>query len=105
VQIPNPKGILLPGMYVDVRFVIKADKPPLVIPANTLVIRADGPQVALVQANHHIHYQKIELGRDYGDHVEVTAGLGDRAQLVVNPSDDVREGVSVRVLPPVGDTR
>ena len=103
VQIPNSKGMLLPGMYVDVRFVIKADKPPLVIPANTLVIRSDGPQVAIVQSNHRIHYQKIELGRDYGDHVEVTAGLGDRAQLVVNPSDDVREGVSVRVLPPVGD--
>lgn len=103
VQIPNSKGMLLPGMYVDVRFVIKADKPPLVIPANTLVIRSDGPQVAIVQSNHCIHYQKIELGRDYGDHVEVTAGLGDRAQLVVNPSDDVREGVSVRVLPPVGD--
>jgi RND family efflux transporter MFP subunit len=103
VQIPNPRGSLLPGMYVDVRFVIKADKPPLVIPANTLVIRSDGPQVAVVQSNHRIHYQKIELGRDYGDHVEVTAGLGDRAQLVVNPSDDVREGVLVRVLPPVDD--
>jgi RND family efflux transporter MFP subunit len=104
VQIPNPKSALLPGMYVQVRFVITATNPLLVIPANTLVIRSDGPQVAVVRADHRIHYQKIELARDFGDHVEVTAGLGDHAQLVVNPSDDIREGVSVRVLPPVVDT-
>jgi RND family efflux transporter MFP subunit len=91
VQIPNPKSVLLPGMYVQVKFEITATTPTLVIPANTLVIRTDGPQVAVVQANHRIHYQKIELGRD-------------RTQLVVNPSDDVREGVSVRVLAPVSDT-
>jgi RND family efflux transporter MFP subunit len=104
VQIPNPQGTLLPGMYVQVRFVITATSPAIVIPANTLVIRSDGPQVAVVQPDHRIHYQKIELGRDFGDHVEVTAGLSDNVQVVINPSDDVREGVTVRVLPPIGDT-
>jgi RND family efflux transporter MFP subunit len=104
VQIPNPKRVLLPGMYVEVRFAITNATPPLVVPANTLVIRSDGPQVVVVRANHTVHYQKIELGRDFGDRVEVVAGLDGDAQLVVNPSDDVREGVEVRVLPPVVDT-
>jgi RND family efflux transporter MFP subunit len=103
VQIPNPKGILLPGMYVQVRFTITSANPALVIPANTLVIRSDGPQVAVVQDDNRIHYQKIELGRDFGDHLEVTAGLDEHARLVINPSDDVREGIAVRVLAPVGD--
>jgi hypothetical protein len=92
-------------MYVQARFAITSTTPPLVIPANTLVIRSDGPQVAVVQADHKVHYQKIELGRDFGDHVEVTAGLDDNQQLVVNPSDDIREGIAVRVLPPLGDTK
>jgi RND family efflux transporter MFP subunit len=105
VQIPNPKGVLLPGMYVQVRFAITNAAPPLVIPANTLVIRSDGPQVALVRPDHTVHYQKVELGRDFGDQVEVTAGLDSDAQLVVNPSDEIREGVEVRVLPAVGDTK
>jgi len=103
VQIPNPKGVLLPGMYVEVRFAVTDSSPPLIIPANTLVIRTDGPQVALVRPNHTIHYQKIELGRDYGDRVEVVGGLDGDAKLVVNPTDDIREGVEVRVLPPVSD--
>jgi RND family efflux transporter MFP subunit len=105
VQIPNPKGILLPGMYVEVRFAVTDSVPPLIVPANTLVIRTDGPQVAIVRANHSVHYQKIQLGRDYGDRVEVVGGLDSDAQLVVNPSDDIREGVQVRVLPLVTDTK
>jgi RND family efflux transporter MFP subunit len=103
VQIPNPKGVLLPGMYVEVRFAVTDSSPPLIIPANTLVIRTDGPQVALVRPNNTVHYQKIELGRDYGDRVEVVDGLDGDAKLVVNPTDDIREGVEVRVLPPVSD--
>jgi RND family efflux transporter MFP subunit len=104
VQIPNPKGVLLPGMYVEVRFAVTDSNPPLIIPANTLVIRTDGPQVALVRPNNTVHYQKIELGRDYGDRVEVVGGLDGDAKLIVNPTDDIREGVEVRVLPPVADT-
>jgi RND family efflux transporter MFP subunit len=103
VQIPNPKGLLLPGMYVEVRFAVTDSTPPLIIPANTLVIRTDGPQVAVVRPNNTIHYQKIELGRDFGDRVEVVGGLDAGAKLVVNPTDDIREDVEVRVLPPVAD--
>lgn len=103
VQIPNPKGVLLPGMYVEVRFAVTDSTPPLIVPANTLVIRTDGPQVALVRPNNTVHYQKIELGRDYGDRVEVVGGLDGDAKLIVNPTDDIREGVEVRVLPPVTD--
>jgi multidrug efflux pump subunit AcrA (membrane-fusion protein) len=90
---------------VEVRFAVTDSVPPLIIPANTLVIRTDGPQVAVVRANHTVHYQKLQLGRDYGDRVEVVGGLDSDAQLVVNPSDDIREGVQVRVLPPVTDTK
>ena len=103
VQIPNPKGVLLPGMYVEVRFAVTDSAPPLIVPANTLVIRTDGPQVALVRPNNTVHYQKIELGRDYGDRVEVVGGLDGDAKLVVNPTDDIREGVEVRILPAVAD--
>jgi len=105
VQIPNPKGVLLPGMYVEVRFAVTDSTPPLIIPANTLVVRTDGPQVAVVQSNHTVHYQKVQLGRDFGDRVEVVGGLDADAQLVVNPSDDIREGVQVKVLPLVTDTK
>jgi RND family efflux transporter MFP subunit len=105
IQIFNPKRILLPGMYAEVRFQIKTGGQTLILPANALVVRTEGAQAAVVRSDNTIHYQKIELGRDFGNQVEVTGGLEDGARVVVNPSDDIREGVTVSVLPPIGDEK
>jgi multidrug efflux pump subunit AcrA (membrane-fusion protein) len=61
------------------------------IPGDTLVVRTDGPQVAVVQPDNTIHYQRIQLGRDYGDRIEVVSGLEAGQTIVVNPSDAVQE--------------
>jgi multidrug efflux pump subunit AcrA (membrane-fusion protein) len=45
-----------------------------------------------------IHFQRIELGRDYGDRLEVSAGLELGQRVVVNPGDTVREGVKVKTV-------
>lgn len=103
IQIPNKNGVLFPGMYVQVRFQVTSTTPPILVPANALVVRSEGPQVAVVQPNNTIHYQKLELARDFGNQVEVVSGLNDGDQVVVNPSDEIREGVTVRVLKPIGD--
>ena len=42
-----------------------------------------------------IHFTRIQLGRDFGDRLEVLSGLEEGQQLAVNPSDEVREGVKV----------
>jgi len=105
VQIVNPKRLLLPGMYAEVRFQIKGDGQTLLIPANALVVRTEGPEAAVVKSDNTVHYQKLELGRDFGTEVEITGGLDEGTRVVVNPSDDIREGVAVTVLSPVGDTK
>ncbi len=105
IQIANPKGELLPGMYADVRFLITSTDPTIVIPANALVVRSDGPQVALIGRGDVVHYQKVQLGRDFGSQVEITSGLESGARLVVNPGNDIREGVTVAALPLVTDTK
>jgi RND family efflux transporter MFP subunit len=105
IQIPNKTGVLVPGMYVQVRFEVTSTTPPILVPANTLIVGSEGAQVAVVKPNHTIHYQKLELARDFGNEVEVVSGLADGDQLVVNPSDEIREGVTVRVLQPVNDTQ
>jgi RND family efflux transporter MFP subunit len=99
VQAMNPDGTLLPGMYalVDLNSIRK--DPPLLIPGDALVVRADGTQAAVVGADHIVRYQKIDVGRDFGDRVEVLSGLQDGDMVVVNPSDDVRNGARVRPVP------
>lgn len=96
VQVANPDGTLLPGMYTQVDLQVPRKDPPLLIPGDTLVVRADGPQVAVVDAHGQVHYTRVQLGRDYGDRLEVLSGLEEGQQLAVNPSDAVREGARVK---------
>ena len=93
VQLPNEDGSLLPGMYAQVRFSVPRPHATLTIPGDTLVVRSDGPQVAVVDSQGQVHWARIQLGRDFGDRLEVLSGLEEGQQLVVNPSDAVREGV------------
>jgi len=99
VQVPNQAGSLLPGMYAQVDLTTPRTDRPLVIPGDTLVVRPDGTQVATLMPDHSIHFQHIELGRDYGDRIEVLSGLREGQEVVVNPGDVVREGAKVNPAP------
>jgi hypothetical protein len=72
---------------------------PLVVPASTVVVRADGPQVGVIEGST-VHFRTVTLGRDYGSEIELLGGVPDSAELVLNPSDDVIEGAHVRVVAP-----
>jgi RND family efflux transporter MFP subunit len=98
VQVDNSGAALMPGMYSEVDLAVPRRDPPLIIPAATLVVRSDGPQVAVVASDGVVHFKLIHLGRDFGDHLEVLDGLSDGQMLAVNPGDTVREGVRVKPI-------
>jgi RND family efflux transporter MFP subunit len=95
VQVPNSSGTLLPGMYTQVDLTAPRADPPLLIPGDTLVVRAAATQVAVVGADRVVHFRRLQLGRDYGDKIEVLSGLEAGQQVVVNPGDTVQEGAKV----------
>lgn len=99
VHVPNPENLLLPGMYARVEFSSARLQPPLLIPSEALMVRAEGAQVAIVGPDHGIHLQKVEVGRDYGDRLEILGGLTEGATVVLNPSDTVQEGQKVDPVP------
>jgi RND family efflux transporter MFP subunit len=102
VHVPNASGVLLPGMYAQVELSSSRADPPLLIPSDALIVRADGAQVAVVQRDHRVHLKKVEVGRDYGDRVEVMSGLREGDSVIANPGDVVREGVAVDPVPVAG---
>jgi RND family efflux transporter MFP subunit len=98
VQLSNRDAALLPGMYAQVKVVITRANPPWLIPANTLVIRPDGPQVAIVGEDQKVHYQKVIVGRDYGTEIEISSGFTGAEALMTNLTDDFAEGTPVQVV-------
>jgi membrane fusion protein (multidrug efflux system) len=98
--LPNPEGALLPGMYVQVKLSVGRENPGLLIPARTLVLRKEGPQVVVVTPEGKTELRSVKLGRDLGQEIEVLQGLDARELLVENPTDDLENGQLVRVAPP-----
>ncbi|HZP00867.1 MAG TPA: efflux RND transporter periplasmic adaptor subunit [Terriglobia bacterium] len=96
VDVPNPDAALLPGMYAQVRLLKVSAEPPLLVPGDALVTRADGIYVAVAGDDGLVHFAKVLIGRDYGTETEVLSGLRGGEQVIINPTDDVREGVKVR---------
>jgi RND family efflux transporter MFP subunit len=99
VQVQNHDGVLLPGMYALVDLSSARTNPSVLLPGDALIVRADGTEVAVVRPDHTIHLQKIQVGRDYGDKLEVVSGLEPGTLVIANPSDTVREGVKVEPVP------
>jgi RND family efflux transporter MFP subunit len=105
VQVPNQAGVLMPGMYAQVDLSVPRRDPPLAIPGDTLIIRGDGPQVAILTGDDTVHFARIQLGRDFGDHIEVLSGISEGDRLIINPSDAVREGIKVKPVAGVPRTK
>jgi RND family efflux transporter MFP subunit len=96
IEVANPTGILLPNMFAQVKLVNVGAASSALIPGDALIVRSNGTQVAVVTAGDRIHFQAIEVGRDFGQTTEVRAGLSGDELVVVNPTDDVREGGRVK---------
>jgi len=95
VDVPNSDGALFPGTYAEVDLSGSRTNPPLVVPAAAILFRTDGAQVVVVQPDHSVHLQKIAVGRDYGDRVEILQGVEEGATIVAAPGDSAREGAKI----------
>jgi RND family efflux transporter MFP subunit len=100
LELDNPKGEILPGAYVEVHFKLPASTAILRLPANTLLFRASGLQVATVDSQQRIKLKNIVQGRDFGNSIEVLSGLVPNETVVLNPPDSITDGVRVRIVAP-----
>ena len=96
IALPNPKGVLLPGAYVQVALPMAASE-VLRVPTNTLLFRADGSRVALVDGAGRVSLRVVQIGRNLGEDVELLGGVTATDRLVLNPTDSLAEGDVVTV--------
>jgi RND family efflux transporter MFP subunit len=96
VDIANPKGEFVPGMYVKVGFALPS-RGLVQVPAAALLFRAGGPEVARVDADGHISFRAVTIGRDDGRVVELASGVAPGERLALNLSSQISEGQLVRV--------
>ena len=97
IDLPNPDNILLSGSYAEVHLHVPGQTPTFLIPTNTLLFRSEHLQVGIVR-NSKVAITSITPGHDFGDQIEVVAGLKADDQIVVSPPDSLVSGQEVKVV-------
>lgn len=97
LELDNSRYHLLPGAYGEAHFKLpEGSTGSLRLPANTVLFRSEGLQVAVVDAQQRVHLRSIHQGRDFGGEIEVLDGIRESDQVVLNPPDSLRDGARVR---------
>jgi RND family efflux transporter MFP subunit len=98
VDIPNSSHAMLPGEFVYVTFKISPSGKRWRLPATALIFNSAGTQVMLVEPGGKLHLQKVIVGRDFGDTIDIQAGLNGGETVVQQPDVSLQDG---QVVTPV----
>jgi membrane fusion protein, multidrug efflux system len=100
LEVPNETHELLPGAYAQITLKLTGDTGLVTIPSNALLFRSEGPSVGVVHPDGKVEIRKIVISRDLGDKLQISQGLSEADQVIVNPSDGLANGMVVTVATP-----
>jgi multidrug efflux pump subunit AcrA (membrane-fusion protein) len=97
LQADNAAGKFFGGSYCNVHFEIPTEANLVKVPSTALVTGNQGTQVATLDSNDKVVLKSVQLGRDFGDSVEVLAGLSPSDRIINSPAETLATGDTVRV--------
>ncbi|MCH9643418.1 MAG: efflux RND transporter periplasmic adaptor subunit [Gammaproteobacteria bacterium] len=93
-DIPNPKNILAPGLFVKVKQVLGMNRNALVVPIESLVSTITGSQVYRIE-NHRARAISVKTGATSRNHVEILKGLKQGDVVVTAGQQELIDGSHV----------
>jgi RND family efflux transporter MFP subunit len=97
IDVDNPAGTLLTGSYAEVHLKVPSQSSTFLLPVNTLIFRSEGLQVGIVK-NGNVVLQTVTPGHDFGNQIEIVAGLKANDQVIINPPDSIVSGQKVQIV-------
>jgi RND family efflux transporter MFP subunit len=97
LQVPNKTGELFPGAYALITLQVNDNTGTLTIPSNALLFRSEGTTVGVVDANGRVEIRKITISLNLGDRLEISQGLSEPDQVILNPADSLANGMTVKI--------
>lgn len=109
IRVPNPDGMLKPGMFVQARVLVDARDDATIVPTDALVERDGRTGVFLIDEDNRARFQEVDTGIEEDDFVEirrpaisgqvVTLGqhlLSDGLRVSVTDDEDALSNVGAR---------
>jgi len=95
--VDNARKDLMPGDYAQVTLPLKANRQLLTIPATAMLFRANGTQVAVLEAGNRVALHSIHIASDQGTTLVVDQGLKAGDRVIDHPTDSLAAGDQVQV--------
>ena len=97
LEVDNSKNDILPYSYGELTLKDSQSAPSLTLPSNTLLFRAQGLQVGVVSPDGTVELRPVQVGRDFGQTIEIRGGVTPADRVITNPSDSLVSGIKVRI--------
>ena len=97
IDVANPTNTLLTGSYAEVHLKVPTQASTFIIPVNTLIFRSEGLRVGVVK-DQKVTLTSVTPGHDFGNQIEIVAGLKADDQIIINPPDSVVTGQQVQIV-------
>jgi len=98
-ELPNPRGLLLPGMFVRVRLQQSSADDAVLLPQQAVQRGSQGDSVMIVGANGSVDSRKVRVGGARNGHWLILEGLQAGEQVVVDGFQRIRPGAAVKPVP------
>ncbi|MEE9613841.1 MAG: efflux RND transporter periplasmic adaptor subunit [Thermodesulfobacteriota bacterium] len=96
-RIPNPYGLLKPGLFADVRIVTGMKAGIFLVPESGVITRG-GKSVLFVVSDGAASRRELRVGKRHGGKVEVLDGIGEGEKVVVDGAHGLTDGAKVNVV-------
>jgi RND family efflux transporter MFP subunit len=96
VDVPNPTGVLIPGVYAEATLTLDRKGDALVVPLQAVNQGNDHATVLIVDEGNKIQDREITLGIQTENSAEVLSGLREGDQVVISDRSGLRTGESVQ---------
>jgi RND family efflux transporter MFP subunit len=97
LEVDNSQNQITAGSYATVRLPPGVLGKLLILPDNTLIFRGKNMQVGVVDAKGVVQLRDVKVGRDFGIQSEILGGVNESDKVIVNPSDSLTTGTTVRI--------
>jgi multidrug efflux pump subunit AcrA (membrane-fusion protein) len=96
VDVPNPNGVLLPGVYAEATLMLDRQNNVLAVPQEAVNILGDQRSVWVVDPSNKVEERKVSTGIETPNDVEVLSGLHDGELVTVGDRSSLTAGEVVR---------
>ncbi len=97
IDVANPTSTLLTGSYAEVHLKVSTQPSTFIIAVNTLIFRSEGLCVGIVKDGK-VALTAVTPGHDFGNQIEIVAGLKPDDQVIINPPDSIVTGQQVQIV-------